>query len=135
MGNETFTVNKTDKQININDFTEHENNLKNLSENNSLSDSLKNDSLNNSSSNNINDKISQLQAKLRETDQTIIESLKNHFEDDQIAEINKQLHVLYAVIAHTEDRYKYSKDYRDGIDTIMGLVISGKFLLNDKRKS
>lgn len=125
MGNETFTVNKTDKQININDFTE--NNLKNSSKN----DSLKN----NSSSNNINDKISQLQAKLRETDQTIIESLKNHFEDDQIAEINKQLHVLYAVIAHTEDRYKYSKDYRDAIDTIMGLVISGKFLLNDKRKS
>ena len=130
MGNETFTVNKTDKQININDFTEHENNLKNSSKNESL-----NGSLNNSSSNNINDKISQLQAKLRETDQTIIESLKNHFEDDQIAEINKQLHVLYAVIAHTEDRYKYSKDYRDAIDTIMGLVISGKFLLNDKRKS
>lgn len=73
-------------------------------------------------------KIKDLQKKLHAADAQINESLKQFFNDDQIALINKQLHVLYTVIAHTDGRYQYSKDYRDAIDTIMGLVIGGKMI-------
>lgn len=73
-------------------------------------------------------KIKDLQKKLHAADAQINESLKQFFNDDQIALINKQLHVLYTVIAHTDGRYQYSKDYRDALDTIMGLVIGGKMI-------
>lgn len=73
-------------------------------------------------------KIKDLQRKLHAADAQINESLKQFFNDDQIALINKQLHVLYTVIAHTDGRYQYSKDYRDAIDTMMGLVIGGKMI-------
>ena len=78
------------------------------------------------------EKISDLQQKLKETDKKIIESLKQFFNDDQIKIIVSQLNVLYDIISRTELRYQYSKDYRDAIDIIMGLVIGGKFLGEDK---
>ena len=74
------------------------------------------------------DKISELQQKLKEADKKVIESLKQFFNDNQIKIIINQLNILYNIISRTELRYQYSKDYRDAIDIIMGLIIGGKFL-------
>lgn len=103
-----ITINKDGNNIDINDFV----------------DEKKEEDINKET----NERIIQLQNKLRETDQVIIDSLKKHFQEEDINKINKQLHTLYAIIAHTEGRYQNSKDYRDAIDMIMGLVIAGKFL-------
>ena len=75
-----------------------------------------------------NNKISELQKKLHEADKKVIESLKPFFKENEIQLIVKQLNVLYDVIARTELRYQYSKDYREALDIIIGLIIGGKFI-------
>jgi len=75
-----------------------------------------------------NSKISELQKKLHEADQKVIESLKQFFKEEDIKLIVNQLNVLYSLISRTELRYQYSKDYRDALDIIMGLIIGGKFI-------
>lgn len=80
------------------------------------------------------DKISELSQKLHATDQKIMDSLKPFFETEQITLIMSQLNTIYSIITKTEMRYQYSKDYRDAIDIIMGLIIGGRFI-NAKPKN
>lgn len=75
-----------------------------------------------------NNKVPELQKRLQEADKKVIESLKQFFKDDEIKLIVKQLNVLYDIIARTELRYQYSKDYREALDIIIGLIIGGKFI-------
>ena len=80
-----------------------------------------------------NEKLNELQRKLHEADQKVKESLKQFFDDDQIQLIMHQLNITYNLISKTEMRYQYSKDFRDAIDIIMGLIIGGKFILTEPK--
>ena len=67
------------------------------------------------------------QRKIRLDDQ-ILKSLETHYSGEKLELIKRQLDSLFELLEVTETRYKYSKDYRDGIDSMIGLIISGKML-------
>ena len=72
---------------------------------------------------------SQSQVKnMIKVDQEILDSLKKYYEGEKLDLVKRQLDTLCFVLTHTEQRYQYSKDYREAMDTIMGLIVAGKFL-------
>ena len=62
----------------------------------------------------------------------LLEALKQHFSKDNYELIVHQLKELFNIINVNNTRYSYSKDYRDGIDEAMKLILSGKFVINQK---
>ena len=58
----------------------------------------------------------------------IYKQLEQKYKDDQLILIKKQVKLIFDIIQQTEKKYQYSKDYREAIDIILGLIISGKFL-------
>lgn len=58
----------------------------------------------------------------------IYKNLEQKYKDEQLILIKKQVKLLFDVIQQTEKKYQYSHDYREAIDIILGLIISGKFI-------
>lgn len=58
----------------------------------------------------------------------IYKNLEQKYKDEQLILIKKQVKLLFDIIQQTEKKYQYSHDYREAIDIILGLIISGKFI-------
>ena len=65
---------------------------------------------------------------MNELIEKIYKQLEQKYKDDQLILIKKQIKLIFDIIQQTEKKYQYSKDYREAIDIILGLIISGKFL-------
>ena len=76
----------------------------------------------------VDNKVNTEKRKKIRLDDKILKSLEAHYSGERLELVKRQLDSLFELLEVTEVRYQYSKDYRDGIDSMIGLIISGKML-------
>ena len=61
-------------------------------------------------------------------DESTIQLLSKYYKDDKLEEVKHHMAVILDLINTNTNRYNFSKDYKDAIDHVIGLIIAGKFL-------
>ena len=63
-----------------------------------------------------------------DVDQSTIEILSKYYQGEKLEKVKKHMETILDLINTNANRYSFSKDYKDAIDHVIGLIIVGKFL-------